>query len=164
MEFVWMIVIGLIGLVSDGGVHSHQEHLYALLEYFGRRGFAPVVHAFLDGRDTPPKSAAASIRFMDGECAKHPAARIATVIGRYYAMDRDKRWERVQPAFATLVDGRAPFTAPSAMAALDAAYARGESDEFVQATAVTGPDGRAAAMDDAPAAPRSRGRTASSSW
>ena len=139
----------VLGLLSPGGVHSHEKHVAAMVAMAAGAGVKRVlVHAFLDGRDTPPKSAAASIRFMDGECAKYPAARIATVIGRYYAMDRDKRWERVQPAFATLVDGRAPFTAPSAMAALDAAYARGESDEFVRATAVTGPDGRTATMDD----------------
>ena len=139
----------VLGLLSPGGVHSHEKHVAAMVALAAGAGVKRVlVHAFLDGRDTPPKSAAASIRFMDGECAKHPAARIATVIGRYYAMDRDKRWERVQPAYAALVDGRAPFTAPSAMAALDAAYARGETDEFVQATAVTGTDGRTATMDD----------------
>ncbi len=139
----------VLGLVSPGGVHSHEKHVAAMVAMAAAAGVKRVlVHAFLDGRDTPPKSAAASIRTMEDECAKHPGARIATVIGRYYAMDRDKRWERVRPAFETLVDGRSPFTAASAMAALEAAYARGETDEFVQATAIAGPDGRAATMED----------------
>ena len=139
----------VMGLLSPGGVHSHERHLAAMVAMAAARGVTRVlVHAFLDGRDTPPKSAAASIRFMEAVCAKHPGARIATVTGRYYAMDRDRRWERVKPAYDALVDGRAPFTAAGAMAALEAAYARGETDEFVQATVVAGPDGRAATMDD----------------
>ena len=139
----------VLGLLSPGGVHSHEAHVAAMVAMAARGGVKRVlVHAFLDGRDTPPKSAAASIRFMDAECAKHAGARIASVTGRYYAMDRDGRWERVKPAYEALVDGRSPFTARSATAALDAAYARGETDEFVQATAVTGPDGRAATMAD----------------
>ena len=139
----------VMGLLSPGGVHSHERHLAAMVAMAAARGVTRVlVHAFLDGRDTPPKSAAASIRFMEAVCAKHSGARIATVTGRYYAMDRDRRWERVKPAYDALVDGRAPFTAAGAMAALEAAYARGETDEFVQATVVAGPDGRAATMDD----------------
>ncbi|CAG0965049.1 2,3-bisphosphoglycerate-independent phosphoglycerate mutase [Burkholderiales bacterium] len=141
--------VHVLGLLSPGGVHSHEKHLAAMVAMAADAGVGRVlVHAFLDGRDTPPKSAAPSIAFMDGVCAKHAGARIASVTGRYYAMDRDQRWERVQPAFETLVDGRALHTAPSAMAALDAAYARGETDEFVKPTAVPGPDGRPATMDD----------------
>jgi 2,3-bisphosphoglycerate-independent phosphoglycerate mutase len=106
------------------------------------------VHAFLDGRDTPPKSAAASLAFMAEVCARHPGARIVSVVGRYYAMDRDQRWERVHAAYDLVVDGRAPFAAPDPQAALAAAYARGETDEFVQATAILGADGAPAAMAD----------------
>ncbi|HEY8245555.1 MAG TPA: 2,3-bisphosphoglycerate-independent phosphoglycerate mutase [Casimicrobiaceae bacterium] len=141
--------VHVLGLLSPGGVHSHQVHLAAMVALAAAAGVERTfVHAFLDGRDTPPRSAAASIAFMERECARHEGARIATVTGRYYAMDRDKRWERLEPAYDALVDGRAPFTAPSAAAALEAAYARGENDEFVQATVVAGPDGRAATMDD----------------
>jgi 2,3-bisphosphoglycerate-independent phosphoglycerate mutase len=141
--------VHVLGLLSPGGVHSHEKHLAAMVALAADAGVERVrVHAFLDGRDTPPKSAAASIAFMDRECAKHRGARIATVTGRYYAMDRDQRWERVQPAYEALVDGRAPFTAPSATAAIEAAYARGETDEFVKPTAIVGADGRAATMED----------------
>ncbi|MEO8486245.1 MAG: 2,3-bisphosphoglycerate-independent phosphoglycerate mutase [Betaproteobacteria bacterium] len=141
--------VHVLGLLSPGGVHSHEKHLAAMVGMAAGAGVERVfVHAFLDGRDTPPKSASASIAFIEAECAKHAGARIATVTGRYYAMDRDQRWERVEPAYAALVDGRAPFTARSARAALDAAYARGETDEFVQATAILDADGRAAPMDD----------------
>ncbi len=141
--------VHVMGLLSPGGVHSHEKHLAAMVAMASRSGVGRVlVHAFLDGRDTPPKSAAASIEFMEGVCRAHPGARIATVTGRYYAMDRDQRFERVKPAFDALVDARAPFTAPSAAAALDAAYARGETDEFVQATVVVPPGDRAATMND----------------
>ena len=141
--------VHLLGLLSPGGVHSHQSHIAAMVALSAAAGVGRTyVHAFLDGRDTPPRSAAASIAFMERECAKHAGTRIATVTGRYYAMDRDQRWEREKPAYDALVDGRAPFTAHSAAAALEAAYARGETDEFVQATVVAGPDGSAAKMDD----------------
>jgi len=143
----------VLGLLSPGGVHSHERHIAALVEMAAARG-APriLVHAFLDGRDTPPRSAAASLAFMDGVCAKAsaggPQARIATICGRYYAMDRDKRWERVEAAYRMLVDGVAPFDATSAQRGLEAAYARGENDEFVQATAIVDAKGAAARMDD----------------
>ena len=141
--------VHVMGLLSPGGVHSHERHIAAMVAMAAGAGVARVlVHAFLDGRDTPPKSAAASIAFMEAECARHAGARIASVIGRYYAMDRDTRWERVEPAWATLVEGRAPYTSASAGAALEAAYARGETDEFVKATAVLDSQGRVATMDD----------------
>jgi 2,3-bisphosphoglycerate-independent phosphoglycerate mutase len=113
-------------------------------------GGAPriLVHAFLDGRDTPPRSAAASLALMDEVCARHPGARVASIVGRYYAMDRDKRWDRVRAAYDLLVDGRAPYTASSAQAGLAAAYARDETDEFVRPTAIVGPDGGAATLHD----------------
>jgi 2,3-bisphosphoglycerate-independent phosphoglycerate mutase len=129
----------VLGLVSPGGVHSHERQVAAMIDMAASGGALRVhVHAFLDGRDTPPKSAAASLAFIDRVCARHRGARIASIVGRYYAMDRDQRWDRVNAAYDLVVDGRAPYTASSAADALDAAYARGETDEFVKATAITG--------------------------
>ena len=141
--------VQVLGLLSPGGVHSHERQIAAMVE-LAAKGGAPrvLVHAFLDGRDTPPRSAAASLAYMDGICAKHAGARIASVCGRYYAMDRDQRWERVAPAYALLVDGKAEFRADSALSALEAAYARGESDEFVKPTAVLDRSGALAIMSD----------------
>ena len=139
----------VLGLLSPGGVHSHERQIAALVALAAAAGVERIlVHAFLDGRDTPPRSAAKSLDFMSEVCAQHRGARVASLVGRYYAMDRDQRWDRVSLAYRLLVDGRAPFTAPTAQAALDAAYARGESDEFVQATAILDHDGRAATMAD----------------
>ena len=132
--------VHVLGLVSPGGVHSHERQIAAMVELAGAS--VPVrVHAFLDGRDTPPRSAAASLAFMDAACARARDARIASLCGRYYAMDRDQRWERTSTAYALLVDGDATFQAASAQAGLDAAYARGESDEFVKPTAILGDAG-----------------------
>jgi len=139
----------VLGLLSPGGVHSHERQLAAMVEMAADAGVAHVaVHAFLDGRDTPPKSAMASLDRMNSVCARHANARIASLCGRYYAMDRDRRWERIAPAYELVVDGRAPFTAASAQAGLDAAYARGETDEFVQATAIVAPGGAPTRMRD----------------
>jgi 2,3-bisphosphoglycerate-independent phosphoglycerate mutase len=139
----------VLGLLSPGGVHSHENHLEAMVELAAKRGVARTyVHAFLDGRDTPPQSAAASIARMESVCSCFPGARIASIVGRYYAMDRDQRWERVQRAYGLLVDGQAPHRATSAQAALEAAYARGENDEFVQATAIVPEQGEPARMVD----------------
>ena len=141
--------VHVMGLLSPGGVHSHEKHLAAMVAMASKAGAKRVfVHAVLDGRDTPPKSASASIAFMEDACSAHPGARIATLVGRYYAMDRDGRWERVKPAWEALVDGRTAFVAPTAAAGLEASYARGETDEFVQATAIVPPGGRAARMED----------------
>jgi 2,3-bisphosphoglycerate-independent phosphoglycerate mutase len=126
----------LLGLLSDGGVHSHLDHLVALLRECKRRGVRPALHAFLDGRDTPPSSALGYVRAVLPEIE---AARgwIATVAGRYYAMDRDNRWERVALAYHALVLGEgAP--AADAVAAVEAAYAAGETDEFVKPRVVAG--------------------------
>ena len=139
----------VLGLLSPGGVHSHERQIAALVAMAAAAGVARIlVHAFLDGRDTPPRSAAASLSFMDGICAQFPGARIASIVGRYFAMDRDQRWGRVAKAYDLLVDGRAQFTAISAQAGLDAAYARGENDEFVAATASLDDAGRPATMAD----------------
>jgi len=139
----------VLGLVSPGGVHSHERQLAALVALAAKGGVKRIlVHAFLDGRDTPPRSAAASLAGMEATCAKHPGARIASIIGRYYAMDRDQRWDRQQQAYDLLVDGRASFTAPTALAGLDAGYARGENDEFVKATAILDAAGHTASIAD----------------
>ena len=127
----------ILGLASPGGVHSHEDHLLALLDLAHQQGVQRVyVHAFLDGRDTPPQSAAASLRRIDEHARELGNAQLASVIGRYFAMDRNNNWARIASAYGLLVDGFAPFTAPSALAALELAYARNETDEFVQATAI----------------------------
>jgi 2,3-bisphosphoglycerate-independent phosphoglycerate mutase len=139
----------VMGLLSPGGVHSHERQLAAMVAMAAKAGVTRVlVHAFLDGRDTPPRSAAPSLAVMEAACAAHPGARIASIVGRYFAMDRDQRWDRQQQAYDLVVDGRAPFAAPTAAAGLDAAYARGENDEFVKATAILDADGNAATMAD----------------
>jgi 2,3-bisphosphoglycerate-independent phosphoglycerate mutase len=141
--------VHVFGLLSPGGVHSHERQLAAMVAMAADGGAPRVhVHAFLDGRDTPPRSADASLAYMADVCAKHPGARIVSIVGRYYAMDRDQRWERVHAAYDLVVDGRAPFSAPDPRAALAAAYARGENDEFVQATAILDEAGAPAAMAD----------------
>jgi 2,3-bisphosphoglycerate-independent phosphoglycerate mutase len=129
----------LLGLVSPGGVHSHEKHIHAMLELAAAEGVPRVVvHAFLDGRDTPPKSARSSLEALEAKCASLGNARVATVAGRYFAMDRDKRWERVERAWNAIVEAEAAFAADSVVEALEAAYARGESDEFVQPTLISG--------------------------
>ncbi len=129
--------VHILGLLSDGGVHSHQDHLVAMAEMAAQRGAERIyLHAFLDGRDTPPKSAQSSIELLDTTFARLGKGRIASLIGRYFAMDRDNRWDRVSAAYNLIVDSVAEHTADSAVAGLEAAYARGESDEFVKATRI----------------------------
>ncbi|MBE3591045.1 MAG: 2,3-bisphosphoglycerate-independent phosphoglycerate mutase [Firmicutes bacterium] len=126
------------GLVSDGGVHSHLRHLLALLAVAARAGVETYVHAVLDGRDTAPTEGRRFIAELERACADAGGAggaRIATVMGRYYAMDRDRRWDRVQKAYDAMVHGRGR-TAASAGAAVEAAYAAGETDEFVTPTVI----------------------------
>jgi 2,3-bisphosphoglycerate-independent phosphoglycerate mutase len=120
-------------------VHSHEDQIFAFIDMAAAGGAADIrVHAFLDGRDTPPKSAADSLRRLAQRCQAHPGCRIASVCGRYYAMDRDQRWERTAAAYRLLTEATAEFQADSALAGLEAAYARGESDEFVKPTAIRG--------------------------
>jgi len=129
----------VFGLLSPGGVHSHEAHIFAMLDLAHRRGVKKVaVHAFLDGRDMPPKSAEASIRALQIVCDELGNAKIATVIGRYYAMDRDQRWDRQQAAYLAMAEAQSEWHADDALAALNAAYARGETDEFVKATVIDG--------------------------
>ena len=139
----------LLGLVSPGGVHSHESQIAAMLELAARKGLKNVyVHAFLDGRDTPPRSARASLEFMRDKCAQLDTGRIASVVGRYFAMDRDKRWERVSVAYDLITQGKADFVAEDAVAALEQAYARDENDEFVKATAIVPAGGAPVRMND----------------
>ncbi len=129
----------LIGLVSRGGVHSDLEHLIALVDVASDRFGGPVyIHAFTDGRDTPPHSGLGYIGELEEHIASEaPHVRIASVIGRYYAMDRDRRWERTKRAYDLMVEGSAPHRAGDARAAIRAAYDRGETDEFIEPTVVT---------------------------
>jgi 2,3-bisphosphoglycerate-independent phosphoglycerate mutase len=128
-----------MGLVSDGKVHSSLDHLLELMRCAGQAGVSHGVHAFLDGRDTPPRSAQRYLEKIEGH--------VFTVIGRYYAMDRDSRWERTQLAYDAIARGNAAYHAPSAAAALHEAYQRGEDDEFVKPTIVG--DARAVRSGDA---------------
>ncbi len=137
--------VHLLGLLSPGGVHSHEDHIAAAIQMAAKRGAKKVyVHAFLDGRDTPPRSAMPSIEKIDAQLTKLGAGRIASIIGRYYAMDRDNRWDRVEKAFTLLTETKAEHHYASATEALEAAYDRDENDEFVDATAIT-PSGAAPA-------------------
>jgi 2,3-bisphosphoglycerate-independent phosphoglycerate mutase len=140
--------VHVLGLLSPGGVHSHERQIAAMVELAATAGAAVRVHAFLDGRDTPPRSAAASLAFMEAVCARHPDARIASITGRYFAMDRDQRWDRVRQAWDAIVDAHTAHTAPTAAAALEAAYARGESDEFAAATVIGDARGKASTVAD----------------
>ena len=121
----------LLGLLSPGGVHSHERHMAMLCRALSGAGVPVAVHAFLDGRDVPPKSGRGAMeRFVD-DVGGMPGVRVATVCGRFYAMDRDKRWDRVERAFRALADAEgAPF--PDPLAAIDAAYAADTTDEFVE--------------------------------
>ena len=133
----------LYGLLSDGGVHSHITHLYALLQLAKRNGLEKVyVHAFLDGRDTPPTSGVEYIAQLEEKMRELGVGKIASIMGRYYAMDRDKRWDRVQEAYNAMVLGRGT-TATDAMQAIKDSYAAGKTDEFVLPTVIVQEDGMA---------------------
>lgn len=125
------------GLLSPGGVHSHELHIQAMIKLAAKRGLKNIyLHAFLDGRDTPPKSAKNSLLMMEQIYQTVSCGQTASLIGRYYAMDRDKRWERIVLAYDLLTQGKAAFHATHAVTALEEAYTRGETDEFVQPTAI----------------------------
>jgi 2,3-bisphosphoglycerate-independent phosphoglycerate mutase len=139
----------IMGLLSAGGVHSHESHIFAMLEMAANNGLKKVfLHAFLDGRDTPPKSAKESLITLQDKCDTLGCGQIATVTGRFYVMDRDNRWERVQPAYDLLTRGIAEYTATDALSALEAAYARDESDEFVKPTSIHASGSTPATMQD----------------
>ena len=128
----WGSALHLMGLLSDGGVHSHITHLFALLRMAKEQGIEKVyVHAFLDGRDVPPSSGKHYVEQLQAKMQQLGVGQIATVMGRYYAMDRDKRWERLQRAYDAMVCGEAPFAADAAEA-VQASYDNGVTDEFME--------------------------------
>ncbi len=140
----------LFGLLSPGGVHSHEDHIIAAIDMARAKGVETVwVHAFLDGRDVPPRSAKPSLERVHNHITAGGAGGIASITGRYYAMDRDNRWDRVQLAYNMLVHGEAEFTYPSPGEALAAAYDRDESDEFVLPTIISDGAARVVADGDA---------------
>ncbi|WP_104400079.1 2,3-bisphosphoglycerate-independent phosphoglycerate mutase [Vibrio penaeicida] len=127
--------VHLMGLMSPGGVHSHEDHIYAAVKMAAARGAEKIyLHCFLDGRDTPPRSAENSLKRFDDLFAELGKGRVASLVGRYFAMDRDNNWDRVQVAYELLTEAKAEFTYNSAVEGLEAAYARDENDEFVKAT------------------------------
>jgi 2,3-bisphosphoglycerate-independent phosphoglycerate mutase len=130
--------VHFMGLVSDGGVHSHQGHLHALIEVAAERGVDAVTHAFTDGRDTDPHGGRSYLAELGAVADDYGTGDVATVTGRYYAMDRDRNWERTKRAYDAIVEGEAPHSAPSAVAAVEDSYDRGDTDEFVEPTLVEG--------------------------
>lgn len=139
----------IFGLLSDGGVHSHISHILAMLEMAAKQGLSKVYfHAFLDGRDTPPISAAPYIAAIEDKIKALGVGKIASISGRFYSMDRDKRWERVAPAYQMIVDGIAEFTEATASEGLHNAYARGETDEFVKCTVIRQADEAPIRLED----------------
>lgn len=132
--------VHIMGLVSSGGVHSHQDHLMAMVELAAQQGAKEVyVHGFLDGRDTPPKSAKASLQRFETLFEQLGVGRFASLCGRYYAMDRDNRWDRIEQAYNAIAHGDAAHSAANALEALSDAYERGESDEFVSPVTIAEP-------------------------
>ncbi len=139
----------LLALVSDGGVHASEHHLQAMLRMAAARGIDKLyVHAIADGRDTPPQSAHLYLDRLEAFCRQTGRGRVASLIGRYFAMDRDRRWKRVERAWRLFVRGEGDFTAATANEALDAAYARGETDEFIQPTLIVPPGTQPVRMQD----------------
>lgn len=126
----------LMGLISEGGVHSSMDHVYALIKLAAEQGLKNVyLHAFLDGRDTPPQSACKYLEEVEAELKKYNLPPVATVVGRYWAMDRDNRWDRVEKAYNCLLFGEGEC-ATSSIVAVKNSYAKGENDEFVQPTVI----------------------------
>jgi 2,3-bisphosphoglycerate-independent phosphoglycerate mutase len=130
--------VHIFGLLSPGGVHSHEDHIKAAVDLAFHQGSTAVyLHAFLDGRDVAPRSAKASLEMLDSHIKTRGTGGIVSMMGRFYAMDRDNRWERIEAAYNTLVSGTADYSYANVSQALDAAYERGENDEFVQPTIVS---------------------------
>jgi 2,3-bisphosphoglycerate-independent phosphoglycerate mutase len=140
--------VHILGLLSPGGVHSHEDHINAAIDLAAQRGAKQVyVHAFLDGRDVPPRSAEPSLKQTSDKLAELGIGRIASISGRFFAMDRDNRWDRVQEAYDLMTLGKADYQAADAVSGLQAAYDRDENDEFVKATVIAA-DGQAPATID----------------
>ena len=141
--------VHIMGLLSPGGVHSHEDHINAMLELAAQRGATKVyIHASLDGRDCPPRSAKPSLEKTQALCTKLGVGRIASVIGRFYSMDRDNRWDRVAQAYRLITEGAGQHSASDPISALEAAYARDENDEFVQATTIAAAGESPVAIED----------------
>ncbi len=141
--------VHIMGLLSAGGVHSHEDHILAMVELAAARGAEKIyLHAFLDGRDTPPRSAESSLKRVEEKFAELGKGRVATLIGRYYAMDRDNRWDRVEQAYDLMTQAKGEYQADTAVAGLQAAYARDENDEFVKATVIRAEGQADSAMQD----------------
>lgn len=141
--------VHIMGLMSPGGVHSHEDHIYAAVKMAAARGAERIyLHCFLDGRDTPPRSAQGSLERFDALFAELGKGRIASLVGRYFAMDRDNNWDRVQSAYDLLSQAKGEFTVASATEGLENAYARDENDEFVKATVIQAEGQESSAMED----------------
>ncbi|TNF03503.1 MAG: 2,3-bisphosphoglycerate-independent phosphoglycerate mutase [Gammaproteobacteria bacterium] len=141
--------VHILGLLSDGGVHSHESHINAMIELASQRGAEAIyVHAFLDGRDTPPRSAESSLQRTSNKLTETGHGHIASICGRFYAMDRDNRWDRVQAAYDLLTLGKAEHSSSDAVSALHSAYERGENDEFVLPTTIHAPGEAALTIQD----------------
>lgn len=141
--------VHIMGLLSAGGVHSHEAHLHAAVKLAAEQHLQHIyVHAFLDGRDTPPQSALASIQALEALFETLKVGQFASITGRYYAMDRDQRWERTQACYDLLTLGQTHFYAANAEHALTAAYTRGETDEFVKPTAIAKDQAHAITIND----------------
>ena len=137
--------VHIMGLASPGGVHSHDDHIVAAIELAAKRGATKIfVHAFLDGRDTPPRSAAGTLAKFEDKYKEMGVGRTVSLVGRYFALDRDNRWDRVEEAYSLLTEAKADYAAESALTGLENAYARDENDEFVKATVI----GEAAPISD----------------
>ncbi|MBF0263712.1 MAG: 2,3-bisphosphoglycerate-independent phosphoglycerate mutase [Gammaproteobacteria bacterium] len=141
--------VHVLGLLSDGGVHSHENHIHAMMKLAITKGVEKLyLHAFLDGRDTAPQCAMKSLEKMHHYLNEQGKGHIASIVGRYYAMDRDHRWDRIKTTYDLITDGKSKFSAKSAAEALNLAYERGETDEFVQATSIANIDGSIATVED----------------
>jgi 2,3-bisphosphoglycerate-independent phosphoglycerate mutase len=130
--------VHLIGMVSNGGVHSHTDHLFGLLALLKQAGVLPVIHMITDGRDTPPRAARSFLAELEQQLEEQGSGEIATISGRYFAMDRAKHWDRTRKAWSAMVLGEG-LHARSALEAIEAAYARDEGDEFIQPTVIDSP-------------------------
>lgn len=141
--------VHIMGLLSPGGVHSHEDHLIAMVELAAARGANDIyVHAFLDGRDTPPRSAMASIERFQALFKRLGKGQFGSLVGRYYAMDRDQRWDRVEVAYNLITRGQSEHSYACPVIALEQAYQRDENDEFVAASSITKHDGSAVTLND----------------
>ena len=141
--------VHILGLLSGGGVHSHEDHINAMVKLASQRGATKIyVHAFLDGRDTPPRSAEPSLKSTENLLSELGTGRIATICGRFYAMDRDQRWDRVQAAYDMLTLGKTAHQAPDAISGLHAGYDRDENDEFILPTMICSDNESPAVVND----------------